>query len=153
MRDRPRGFTIIEMLFTILMTGLLVSAVSRTLVAARRANLLAESCSSELLGLQRALSWLEPDLREATRVDTDRTGTVRLETTRGTVLYRVRGGTLQRVVGGTAFPVAHGIRDLAVAPEGPLLRATVRLARPGQSGKRRPEMTCVVAPRAGEVGR
>ncbi len=150
MRRGERGYTILELLLVMGIIGTLFVGVGHTLFETKRTNDLSEAYSADVMGLQRALASLETDLRESTGMEARPFGEVRIETARGPVDYRIQDWALQRVVGGTATVLARGVLDFSVKPEGGLLRATVRLARPHKSGKRKPEMTTLVARRSAE---
>jgi prepilin-type N-terminal cleavage/methylation domain-containing protein len=153
MRERESGFTLLELLLVVGLLGALLAAAGGVLFQAKRTNELSESYAGDVIGLQRALASLESDVRESTRIETMKFGAVHLETPGGAVDYKVHDWVLRRIAGDQVTVLARGILECVVAPEGDLWRVTVRLARPRKSGKRKPEMSALVAPRAAEGAR
>jgi prepilin-type N-terminal cleavage/methylation domain-containing protein len=153
MRRSDRGFTLLELLVVVVVLGTTLAAVGTTLASTHRADRACESRALDLVGLGRALAALEGDLRESTDVRVESPVRLLLTTTRGAVEYRVLEGALERVAGGRVSPLARDMLDLRVTREGPLVRATIRLARERLPGKRKAEATTLVAPRAWREGR
>jgi prepilin-type N-terminal cleavage/methylation domain-containing protein len=146
---KARGFTLIELMITVVIGTIALSAIGGTAWQVSRDHRVAARCERDLDEARAALAQLETDVRAAHGVTVSPCELVaRGGDTASDVVWRFSRGALVRTAQGRSRDLAHGIAAFEVRADGPLVRLTLRLV-PRSGNGRRAVLISEVAPRRG----